>query len=286
MEQLKEDSFFYMEAKTKKVFFCIDFEDWYHIPYLAKYGFEKKDFESYTDKISDFVGWLDENGIPANFFVVGEIAEEHQFFLRKCHEHGHQICCHSYSHLPVNKMTNEEFVEDTKKAKKAIEDAIGCSIFGYRAPFFSMTDEKLPLLKNLGFSFDSSFIKSSANEYYSKLSMNGYTKIDSLIYEKNGFKEFEIPTLKGKPIAGGGFFRLYPFFLFKKYIYKFLKTESNFIFFIHPFEIAGNVDFKGLSKMNFKDRIRFQLGRKGALKKLKKTLMHFKNKNYCFSILE
>lgn len=270
----------------KKIYFCIDFEDWYHIPYLSKYHFNKDDFDSYVNKISDFVNWLDENGILANFFVVGEIANDNSEFLKRCRQKSHQIGCHSYSHTPINKMSDEEFVNDTKKAKEAIENAIGEKIYGYRAPFFSITDQKLALLSSLGFKFDSSYIQSSANEYYSKLSMDGFEKVDSLVYKKDGFREYEIPSLNGKPIGGGGFFRLYPSFLFKSYIKKFAKNEGNFVFFVHPFEIAGDIKFPGLRKMNLKDRVRFQLGRKHCRNKIKKILQYFKNNNYEFSLFE
>ena len=272
-----------MIKTNKRVFFCIDFEDWYHIPYLSKYGFSKDDYPSYLDKIDSFVDWLDENSIIANFFVVGDIAYQNSEFLKKCKSNGHLIGCHSMHHLPINKMTNEEFINDTRAAKEAIEKALGDKIFGYRAPFFSMTNEKLLLLKDLGFSFDSSYIQSNANEYYEQMTLNGFARQDSLIFKNSDFYEYEIPTLNNKPIAGGGFFRLYPLSIFKKYVKKFSKKEDNYVFFIHPFEIAGRIDFGGLRKMNFKDKIRFQLGRKNAERKLKKALLYFKNSGYIFS---
>ena len=267
----------------KKIFLCIDFEEWFHTPYLAKYNFQKDSFNTFSDKILPFMEWLSDNGIFANVFVVGDIASERADILKRIDELGHEIGCHSFSHRALNTMTNEEFIEDTKLAKEAIEKAIKHRIRGYRAPFFSMTEEKLELLKQLGFEYDSSLIQSNANEYYNRMSLTDYEKKESLIYEKDGFFEYEIPTLNNKPIAGGGFFRLYPFFLFKHYVKKFAKKESNFIFFIHPFEIVGNIKFEGLKKMNLKDKIRFQLGRKGALKKLKKAISFFGKEGYSFS---
>ena len=267
----------------KKVYFCIDYEEWYHIPYLKKYSFNKNDYPKFSKMISGFMDWLSQNQIVCNIFVVGELASDNAPFLKKCFSDGHLICCHSLSHLAINEMAKEEFVTDTKKAKDEIENAIGSEIFGYRAPFFSMTNEKLMLLKSLGFAFDSSYIQSNANEYYSTLDMSSFKKTESLVYEQNGFKEYEIPTIKNKPIAGGGFFRLYPFFLFKSFLKKHFKKEENYVFFIHPFEISGNVYFPGVKKMSLKDKIRFQLGRKNAQKKLKKVLLYFKKQGFKFS---
>ena len=36
--------------KNNKFFVSVDFEDWYHLPYLDKYGFKKDDFD-----FSDFL---------------------------------------------------------------------------------------------------------------------------------------------------------------------------------------------------------------------------------------
>ena len=268
----------------KKIFFCVDFEDWYHIPYLSKYGFDKSEYASYTDKLSEFLQWLNQNNIVANFFIVGEIASVNRELLKTIDSLGHEIGCHSLRHEPINKMSNDDFVLDTKTAKQEIEKAVGHEIKGYRAPYFSLTDEKLSLLKEIGFKYDSSFIKSTANEYYSHMDLTGFKKVDSLVYEDaNGFKEYEIPVLGNKPIAGGGFFRLYPFFVFKKFVKKFMKRESNFVLFLHPFEIAGNYKFGGLKRLSIKDKIRFQIGRKSAEKKIKKALLFFKKQGYVFS---
>ena len=281
MVLLKEDK---MDAlNNKKIFFCIDFEEWYHIPYLFKYQFNKNEYEPFTDKIMPFMEWLQKNNIPANVFVVGDLASERADVLKSIYDMGNEISCHSFSHLALNKMSNDAFLKDTVESKQAIERAIGAKIHGYRAPYFSMDKEKLDMLKKLGFKYDSSFINSNANEYYNQMDLSDFTKVESLVYEKDGFKEYEIPTLNNKPIAGGGFFRLYPFFLFKHYLKKFLKRENNFIFFIHPFEIAGKINFDGLKRLKIMDRIRFQLGRKTVEKKLKKTLEYFKKAGYSFS---
>ena len=274
---------FIMKNTTKKIYFCIDYEEWFHIPYLFKYNFQRDKYETFSDKIIPFMKWLQDEGIVANVFVVGDIAKERSDTLKEMVKMGHEIGCHSYSHHALNKMSNEQFVDDTLNAKTTIEEAICHKIVGYRAPYFSMSEEKLLLLKDLGFKYDSSYIQSNANEYYNVMNLSNYNKVDSLVYEKNGFFEYEIPTLKNKPIAGGGFFRLYPFFLFKRYVKKFSKNEGNFVFFIHPFEIAGSIPFSGLKKMKLKDKIRFQLGRKTVEKKLKKAILFFKEQGYTFS---
>ena len=266
----------------KKVFFCIDFEDWYHIPYLSKYNLKESKNVGFADKIDSFVDWLDTEKIKANIFVVGNLALRNKERLRRWHEKGHEIGCHSYEHASIGDMSNEEFISDTSRAKEIIEKSIGSRIFGYRAPFFSMSKEKLDLLLKMGFKYDSSLIHSNLNSYYKILDMSAFRKRESLVYENNNFFEFEIPTINNKPIAGGGFFRLYPFFVYKRFLKRFIKKENNFVFFIHPFEIAGNIRFEYTSYLNIKDRIRFNLGRKSAIKKIKKTIWFFKRNGYTF----
>ena len=89
----------------KNVFFCIDFEEWFHIPYLKKYGFERNRFSTFSDKILPFMRWLKENDVCATVFVVADIANERKQTLKAISLMGHEIACHSYSHQSLNKMT-------------------------------------------------------------------------------------------------------------------------------------------------------------------------------------
>jgi len=44
--------------------------------------------------------------------------------------------CHSYAHRLVYECTRSEFRQDTHRAKSVIEDIVGGTVAGYRAPSF------------------------------------------------------------------------------------------------------------------------------------------------------
>lgn len=266
--------------KKGKIFFTVDFEDWFHIPYLKKYNFNNEQFESYADKILDFMKYLAERNILATVFVVADFANDNSEIIKTIANMGHEIACHGYSHTSINQMTNEQFVAETKEAKQILEKIIGDKIYGYRAAFFSMTEKKLELLKQLGFKYDSSHVQAKFNEYYNVMRLHDFKSIDNLVYKKDDFFEFTIPVLKmGKlkiNIAGGGYFRLYPYAVFKFFLKRYLKKNRNYIFYVHPVEIHGS-PFNGLRYLNLKDKIRFQIGRKNNLKKIQKMLGIFQD---------
>lgn len=269
--------------KSNKCFISVDFEEWFHLPYLAKYNFSKDDFPSYCRQTVKFFEFLKEKNIKATIFIVADIAERYSELIRQLDLLGHEIACHSLHHESVNLQTNNDFYEQTKEAKKTIEKILGHSIYGFRAPSFSMTIEKLNILKELGFLYDASYINSTANEYYNKMDITKFNKIDSLVYTFDNLYEFETPTClfmgKNMPFAGGGFFRFYPFFIFKKMFKKYKKSNHNFMFFIHPYEIVGT-KFPGTSKLTLKDAFRINIRRKSVIKRFEKMLNLLNNYEY------
>ena len=88
-----------------------DIEDWWVYKH-ASIG-EEKDWrprlDAYLGKILDL---LDEHGIKATFFVLGEVATHNPDVVKRICERGHHIGCHSYSHQFLGKSTPEEVAAD------------------------------------------------------------------------------------------------------------------------------------------------------------------------------
>lgn len=275
--------------KNNRFFVSVDFEDWYHLPYLDKYGFNKYRFDSYCDQTLFFFEFLKEQNIKATVFVVGDIAKQHAALLKKIDAMGHEIACHSLHHKGVNLQSDIEFENETKVAKAEIESIIGHEIYGFRAPSFSMTIEKLNILKKLGFKYDASFINSTANEYYNLMDITKFNHVEGIVYNINGLFEFETPTFKffGKrlPFAGGGFFRLYPFCFYKFIAKRFMKKSKTFMFFVHPYEIVGT-KFPGSKALSLKDSFRINIRRKSVFKRFKKAIKLADNDTKFISYLD
>ena len=275
-----------MENKT--VFITIDFEEWFHITYLDKYHFNKNEIDTFADKILFFFEKLTELNIHSTVFVVGEIIEQNLDVLRKIKELGHEIACHSYSHKILSSLSDDDFFVETKKAKEIIEKKLDTKVYGYRAPSFSLNDSKLNILEELGFKYDSSYISFKENEYSQILNLSSFTKVSNNIYRRGSFYEFEMPYAKFfgiKKALGGGHFRLYPYWLFKNKVKKYFKQNDSLVFFIHPYEISGAY-FSNSKYLTLIDRIRLNLNRKNAKKKLLRFIRFAKNKGYAFSTFQ
>lgn len=218
----------------------IDFEDWYQgleIPY--------SEWDKFEDRI-DFVGnkLLDifaETDTKATFFMLGYIAEKHPQIVKKIEAAGHEIATHGFSHTLIYQQTPEVYREEMQRAVGFLEDLTGEKIVGHRAPFFSITKDSLwalDVLGELGIKYDSSIFPVLNYRY-------GIAGAPRYPYEiergGNKFMEFPVSTLKfGKvtlPIAGGAYFRIYPYQLSKQFLKQVNRSGYPFTFYLHPWEL-------------------------------------------------
>jgi polysaccharide deacetylase family protein (PEP-CTERM system associated) len=228
---------------TKKRFtnaLTIDFEDWYQgleIPY--------SEWDKFEDRI-DFIGnkllsILDEADTKATFFMLGYIAEKHPEIVKKIQAEGHEIATHGFSHTLIYTQTPEVYREEMQRAVGFLENLTGNKVVGHRAPFFSITKDSLwalDVLGELGIRYDSSIFPVLNYRY----GIAGAPRFPYEI-ERGGhkFMEFPISTLKfGKvtlPIAGGAYFRIYPYALSKQFLKAVNRGGQPFTFYLHPWEL-------------------------------------------------
>lgn len=268
----------------KYFFLTLDLEEWYHLDYLKQFKFKKKDF--FVNSLNLFFDLLDSYQIKITVFVLAEIAEKYPELIKNISDKGHEIACHGFDHELLYNKTNEQFRNEVSNAKNILEAITGKKVKGYRASCYSMTRDKLEILMDLGFIYDSSYIKFSQHALYKQFDISDFENIENLVYKKNNFYEFEIPTLRISkydiPISGGGYFRLLPKLVYSYLFSKFRKNNNNFIFYIHPFEVVPkNFNIKNVG---FKNIFRFGIGRKTALKKLEFYINKWRT-NYTFKTI-
>lgn len=261
----------------------MDLEEWYHLDYFKKYNLVRE--KKVIPLIYDFLNLLDNNDIKMTVFVLGELVEENSNILKEIKNRGHSIACHGYNHELLNKKTIIEFRKDILKAKDVIEGLINGEVIGYRAPCFTMDREKLMILKECGYKYDSSRIRFEQHLLYKPLDVSDFHKIDDLIYKKDNFYEFEVPTYKilkyNIPISGGGYFRFLPLPIFKYFFRQYSKMRNNFVFYIHPFEVT-DIQINFGEEVSLKDKFRFSYGRKNNLDKFEKFINLCKKEGYIF----
>ncbi len=210
----------------------------FHIPnkYINQ-SEEKREIEQNTNTLLEI---LDEVETKATFFFIGRLARDIPSLVKKVAQAGHEIGCHNYLHLRIFDIEKKEFKEKLSTAKKELEDVSGQSIYGFRAPDFSITNESiwaLDMLKELGFVYDSSIYPFGLHDVYG---IKGAEPSTHTL--PNGLIEFPMSTIElfGRrfPFGGGGYFRLYPLWLTKIFLSKLNEQGHPAMFYIHPYEVG------------------------------------------------
>ena len=229
-----------MEKSSITNALTIDFEDWYQgleIPHTDWDGYEDR-IEQAGDKLLSI---LDEADVKATFFILGYVAEKHPQIVRKIEQAGHEIGTHGYSHTLIYRQSPELYDSEMTRAVGFLQDLTGKPVLGHRAPFFSITKDSLWALETLGrlgIRYDSSIFPvhnyrygiADAPRFPYEIQQNGFT-----------FTEFPISTLKlgsmTVPIAGGAYFRIYPYHLTRQFLKAANRGGKPFTFYLHPWEL-------------------------------------------------
>lgn len=223
----------------------IDVEDYFQVAALAE-AVDRDDWssmeyrvEANTDRL---LALFDEHQTKATFFTLGWVAERSPALIRRIRDAGHEIASHGYSHKLIYTQTPEVFREETRKSKTVLEDITGNAVTGYRAASYSITSKSrwaLDILCEEGFTWDSSIFPVHHDRY----GMPGTPHEPYLLQTPNGgtLTEFPLSTCPiGQyrlPIAGGGYFRLFPYGLSRWGLGKINEAGQPFIFYLHPWEI-------------------------------------------------
>lgn len=98
-------------------------------------------------------------GVPATFFAIGADLgrPENAAAVRGLHAAGHEVANHSYSHFyDLTRRSRDEVRMDVLRGGEAIERVTGAPPVGFRAPGYTLTDDVLSVLDELGYLYDSS----------------------------------------------------------------------------------------------------------------------------------
>lgn len=224
----------------------VDVEDYFHVAAFSR-QIDPSAWDCFLPRVERntqrLLDLFDEYDVRVTFFVLGWVAERFPGLMRAIANCGHEVACHGYSHQLVYEQTPLVFREETVRAKMCLEDQIQRPVLGYRAASYSITKRSLwaiDILAELGFNYDSSIFPIHHDRYgipecprwpYSFTTPNGCSII-----------EFPLSTLSileyRLPVAGGGYFRLYPYSLTRSALAYINSSERQpFIFYLHPWEI-------------------------------------------------
>jgi polysaccharide deacetylase family protein (PEP-CTERM system associated) len=143
------------------VILTVDAEEWFHVPGSAAYAGESSWDglpAAFPRAMERTLGFLEEGGWTATFFVLGWLARRYPSEVRAIALAGHEVACHGLEHRLVSGMSPGHFRADVSAAKSLLEDLTGLPVRGFRAPRWSMPRASWPYeaLAAEGFAYSSS----------------------------------------------------------------------------------------------------------------------------------
>lgn len=198
-------------------------------------------FESRVEANTErLLGLLSANGVRATFFVLGWVAERYPSLVRRIASGGHEVASHGYGHELITGQTPAAFREDIRKAKGILEGILSRPVLGYRAPSFSITKDTMwatQILVEEGYVYDSSIFP-VLHDRYGVPSAN--PEVHRLLTASGLLWEVPPSTVKylgvRLPVAGGGYFRLYPYAILRALLRKLESEGSSLVMYMHPWE--------------------------------------------------
>jgi polysaccharide deacetylase family protein (PEP-CTERM system associated) len=227
----------------------IDVEDYFQVNAFAK-CIDSGNWDNYPLRVVEnttrILELLDRDSVKATFFILGWVAERRPGLVQEIHRRGHEVACHGYGHELVYNIGPKKFRADIKRSKKLLEDICGAQVNGYRAPSYSITKDSLwafDILIEEGFLYDSSIFP-IVHDVYGVPNSKRFPH--EITCASGSLKEFPLSTVEIKvanrkmriPVAGGGYLRLFPLWVFNKAI-KSINTKEGqpAVLYFHPWEI-------------------------------------------------
>ena len=222
----------------------VDVEDWFQVGAFEGV-IDRDSWDGLSGRVERncdaILEMFDEADVKATFFTLGWVAQRQPALLRRIAEAGHELASHGWDHARVHTMNRKSFAADLDKSRKAIEDAAGAQVTGYRAPSFSI-DQRTPwaymALAEQGFTYSSSVAPITHDHY-------GWREAPRFAFRPlpwSGLLEIPVTTAEfaGRRLAagGGGFFRVLPY-AFSRWAIRQVNNRDGrpAVFYFHPWEI-------------------------------------------------
>jgi polysaccharide deacetylase family protein (PEP-CTERM system associated) len=220
----------------------VDVEDWFQVQAFA--GFiDRAQWDTLPCRVEANMDHLLAQcaaaGVHGTFFTLGWVAQRYPHIVRAIVAAGHELASHGYGHQLVHGLTPQHFRDDVVRAKALLEDTGGVPVIGYRAPTFSIGPRNAwawDVLEQTGHRYSSSV-------YPVKHDLYGVPDAPRFPYRPGPGLLIEVPmttlVLGGRnlPIAGGGYFRLMPYPLYRALLRRFhAQDNAASVFYIHPWE--------------------------------------------------
>ena len=274
---------------SKVAFLTMDVESLYETSIIQDSNIKKDHSFSCWEQTKVFTDLAEKMGCKTTLFVSTGFLPEVKDCLREAVANGHKVALHCVHHVPPMTQTPEDFEKDLIDGTKLIQDTVGTRPRGFRAPCFSMDQQRLSIVQKNGFDYDASSFNFKNIYGSGNLDLHSYEPINETVYRNNDFFEFSssMANLFGKPypISGGAYLRITPWFVIKPLLRHYLKTRDSWIFYVHPFEIRRG-HFPKFPKLKLSGRLFLNKGRETYLKKIRKIISYAQKLGFKFTTIE
>ncbi len=258
----------------------VDVEDYFQVealsPHIRREEWDIREcrIEKNVDRILQL---FSDTGTKATFFTLGWVAERYPQLVRRIVDDGHELASHGLAHYRADHQSRPQFLADVKQAKAVLEQVGGAAVTGYRATSFSITRRNLwalSVLEEAGYKYSSSTFPISHDLY----GIPEQPRFAFYPFADSTFVEIPITTLRrfGRnwPAGGGGYFRLYPYSLFKHSLSAVrAKDRQPCMFYFHPWEIDDTQP--RVAGTSVKTRVRHYLNLNRTFGRLRRLLRDF-----------
>lgn len=223
--------------------FSVDVEDWFHIldvpstPAMSEWSQLPSRVEKNFTRLLDI---FSEHQVNVTCFFLAWVGLRFPRLVKEAAARGHEIASHGYGHRLVYQQSRDEFYDDVHRARLLLEDIAAAPVVGYRAPGFSTTEDTpwfFDALSEAGYQYDSSVFPAPRGHG----GMREGRRDPHRIGNGSGLLELPITVAEfmGKPMCffGGGYLRLFPYWLIKSKAREVLSEGRPVVFYIHPREI-------------------------------------------------
>lgn len=266
---------------AKRNAMSVDVEEWFQVQAFAD-AIDRRQWSALesrvvasTDRVLESFARADTR---ATFFILGWVAERQPELVRRIAAAGHEVASHGYAHERVDAIGEAPFRRDIRRAKAILEGITGTPVLGYRAPTFSISARATPwahrVLREEGHGYSSSIFP---------IRHDLYGAADAPVVphwpSADGVVELPMTTLRAfgrnLPCAGGGWFRLMPYPLFRLGLRRVNGAEHRAgIFYFHPWEVDPGQP--RVARAGLKARFRHYTGQHSMARRMDRLLADFR----------
>ena len=234
----------------------IDMESWVHKYFLDGDSSKKKlkDDGYICDATIDILKILKKHNVTTTFFIIGEIFDWYPWLINEIKDMNHEIGFHTHTHRILQ--NKKILLEELKLGKKFIDEF---DIIGFRAPEMFMKKEYCKILKDWGFTYDSSIY----SEFKIFEPVDGFIELPVSTYPilrsktPIEFPRILTPSLMIREIPfGSGYFIGFLGLNIQWFIRRLNKNKKPAIIFIHPWQIKEPPRIKNNIKGNLLNRFK------------------------------